>query len=413
MRGMTFLRSGSLVFLASLILNAGGFLFHSVASRWLGVDAYGTLYALIALYSLLTMPAQFIAPVIAKHAAELAALHQQTHLRALLRQIVLLFLGIALGIVALSLLLAHPLGGYLHLAPAAILLVGVMGAMSLPSVVLRAYAQGVHAFGLYACSMIAEGVGKVLALSLCFVVGRTAFGGVEAFLIGLLAGLLVITLPLLRRYPLLGVPVFRWDWRRTALTTSGTAASAFALVALGYADVLFVKHNFSAADAGLYAVASLGGKIVLYFVGFLPGVLLPYVAALQARGERSGRFLFASLLFIATCGLFGVVLYPIIGPLLLHALAGRHFDAALPLMLGYGIAMTFLAMTNALATYGIAKHRLGFAIPLILATCGTLAAIATMHPSLTVVIDELVVGNVGMALIVAGCILWQARRATA
>ena len=75
---------------------------------------------------------------------------------------------------------------------------------------------------------------------------------------------------------------------------------------------------------------------------------------------------------VALCGLF---VFQYFGLDVLHALVGRAFDAAAPLLVTYGLAMVLLALTNALTSYGIATHRLAFTVPLLICTLGTLAAI--------------------------------------
>src|SRR6202012_4347117 len=47
-QGSIIVRQGVVVFAASMILNLGGFIFHAVASRRIGVVDYGVLYALIS-----------------------------------------------------------------------------------------------------------------------------------------------------------------------------------------------------------------------------------------------------------------------------------------------------------------------------------------------------------------------------
>ena len=46
----------------------------------------------------------------------------------------------------------------------------------------------------------------------------------------------------------------------------------------------------------------------------------------------------------------------------------------------------------------MSTHRLGFVVPLLLATIGTLAVIAFVHPTLAAVVWELAVGNIVMVL---------------
>ncbi|HET9031005.1 MAG TPA: hypothetical protein VFN49_12600, partial [Candidatus Aquilonibacter sp.] len=56
--------AGALVFGASMILSVGGFAFHALASRRLGVEDYGALYALISLYGIAVIPSALFGPVL-------------------------------------------------------------------------------------------------------------------------------------------------------------------------------------------------------------------------------------------------------------------------------------------------------------------------------------------------------------
>lgn len=170
---------------------------------------------------------------------------------------------------------------------------------------------------------------------------------------------------------------------------------------MGSADVVLVKHFFDPHAAGLYAAASLGGKILLYLVGFISTVLLPQAADRHARGAQTREVLAASLVMFAVVALFGLAVFHYFGIDVLHALVGRAFDAAAPLLVAYGSAMVLLALTNALTYYGIATHRLAFTAPLLICTFGTLGAIGVFHPSLGTVVEIMVVGNAVAALAVA------------
>jgi len=64
-----------------MVLNVCGFVAHAVASRQLGVAAYGGLYALINAALIAALPVAFVAPVVAQLAAEFRALHDDGHLR--------------------------------------------------------------------------------------------------------------------------------------------------------------------------------------------------------------------------------------------------------------------------------------------------------------------------------------------
>jgi O-antigen/teichoic acid export membrane protein len=406
--------ASALVFGSGLILSIGGFAFHALASRRLGVDSYGALYALISLYGLAGLPVAIFAPVITKYSAEFAALHDDRHMRGLIGLIVRAFGIVGAIYVVAAVALAGPLAAFLHVAAWEIPIVGVMSAVGIVSGTMRSISQGVHAYGAYAVATAGEGVMKVLALALFSIVGLTTFGATGAFLCGMIAGGILIALPLLHRYRGVESAAILLDWRRIFATIVGATVLTLTMTCMGFADVLIVKHFFTGEQAGIYSAASLCGKILLYFVGFVPAVLIPQATHRHARGERTRQILWAAVGFIAVVSILGVCAYNIAGYVVLHALVGNAFNAALPLLPTYAAAMAALAMTSSLASYGISTHRLWFVVPLLLATCATLLTIVFYHPSLATVTSEMMLGNfVMVAAVIVPLALQEIRVARA
>jgi O-antigen/teichoic acid export membrane protein len=393
--------ASALVFAASMVLSVGGFAFHAIASRRLGVDDYGSFYALISLMGIGGLPIAIFTPVVARYSAEFAAIHDDGHVRGLIVLILRIFAVFGALYVTGGIALSHTVSAYLHVATWQVPIVGVMLAVGIASGALRAIGQGVHAYGAFATSLAGEGIVKVIALVLVGLLGLTIAGAAGAFLCGLIAGATLIAIPLSRAYRgVTPAPIFL-DWARIFATTGGAAVLTLTMTCIGFADVLLVKHFFPAADAGLYAAASLSGKILLYSVGFVPTILIPQATHRHARKESTRRILWAAIAFVGAVSVVGVLAYSAFGAVLLHVLVGHEFDAALQFLPTYAAAMAALAMTNCLCSYGMATHRLGYALPLLIATVGTLALIALVHPSLTAVVNELLIGNLVMVACVA------------
>lgn len=402
------LRQSALVFSGSMALNLGGVAFHALASRMLGVAHYGTLYTLVSLVTLMLLPAALLAPVVARFAAEFAVRHDARHLRGLTLDLGR-FCAAAIAVyIATGLLLAVPVAAYLGVPAWGLPAVGVIAACSLTSGIFRSVCQGLQDFRSYAMSTTAEGIARIVALLvLGGAFGLGLFGGILGFFAGTLCGLAVIAWKLMRRFEGVLAQRVRYDWRRVAWSSAGVAAITLATTCLGSVDVIFVKRFFSSGDAGLYAAAALGGKAVLYLVAFVPAVMLPRVTERYARGERTHASLSESLgvlLVFVACALIAVRFF---GQTLLHVLVGHAFDAASPLLMPYASAMMLLAVTNLLACYGVATHRLSFTIPLVAGTLGTLAMIGVVHPSLYAVVCELLLGNALICVLVAVALALQ------
>ncbi|HZV77344.1 MAG TPA: hypothetical protein VFF63_06285 [Candidatus Babeliales bacterium] len=400
-------KQSALVFASSMVVNLCGFIAHAIASRQLGVDAYGGLYALVNASLIGALPAAFITPVVAQIAAEFRALHDDGHLRGLLESVAEIFTKIGLLYMVIAAFAAIPFSGFLHVPIWSVQFVGLLAAVTLGLSALRSIAQGTQDFPGYAASSAIEGLGKVLGIGALIAAGLKLGGGIIGFFLGPLCALVYLGTRMRGRYATAEAHAVRYDWRRILNAGAGAAAATIALTLMGSADVVLVKHFFDPRSAGLYAAASLGGKILLYLVGFVPTVLLPQAADRYARGMQTREVLTISLVMFVPLALCGLFVFRYFGLTVLHALVGHAFDAAAPLLIFYGLAMVVLGLTNALAFYGIATHRLGFTVPLLTATLGTLAAIVAYHPTLTTVVQIMVAGNSLAALAVAVSLLVQ------
>lgn len=407
LRDSAMVKQSLLVFSAGMVLNVCGFVAHAVASRQLGVIGYGGLYALINAALIAALPAAFVAPVVAQLAAEFRALHDDGHLRGLTDGISRGFAKLGIFYVVVATLGAIPFARFLHVPVWSVPFVGLIAATALFVNALRAIAQGTQDFVGYGFSNAAEGIAKVIGIVALLAIGLKLGGAIVGFMLGPAAALIYLGNRLRRRYAASQPHAVRYDWRRILNAGAGAAAATIAIALMGSADVVLVKHYFPPHQAGLYAAASLGGKMLLYLVGFVPTVLLPQAADRHARGARTREVLAGSVAMLAAVALCGIFVFYFFGLDVLHALVGHAFDAAAPLLVRYGIAMVLLALTNALTFYGIATHRLAFTVPLFVCTLGTLGAIVAIHPTLDSVVEIMVLGNFAAALAVTIALFFQ------
>lgn len=393
LRASAMLKQSLLVFTGSMVLNLCNFVAHAVASRELGVVAYGGLYALINAALIAALPAAFVGPVVAQLSAEFRALHDDGHLRGLTESVTEAFARLGLLYMVIAAFAAIPFSWFLHVPVWSAQFVGLIAGAALYLSALRAVAQGTQDFMGFSISNAIEGFAKVFGIGVLLVVGLKLGGGIIGFFLGPLCALIYLSIRLRRRYSVAESRGVRYDWRRIVNAGAGSAAATISLALIGSADVVLVKHYFNPHQAGLYAAAALGGKMLLYLVGFIPTVLLPQAADRHARGAQTREVLTGSLLMFGAVAAFGLFVFKEFGLTVLHALVGHAFDGAAPLLVTYGSAMVLLALTNSLSYYGIATHRLAFTVPLLTCTLGTLAAIVAFHPNLATVVEILVVGN--------------------
>jgi O-antigen/teichoic acid export membrane protein len=394
LRSNDFARHGALVFGATTLINALGYAFHFAISRKIGVEQYGVLAALNAGYMIGMVISTIAGTIVVKYAAEFRALGDTAHLAALSRRLsrygsIAAVLFIALGIAS-----AQAIAAYLKIANVrAVMLCLVIMGISIVTPTIRSVFTGIEDFRTMSISAVMESTFKaVLGIGLVYagygVVG--AFGGWAIGSAITLAFTMTVLLTRFRRAPEAPLHV---DARRLVQTMTGVTAATVLLTAITYADVIIVKHYADATTAGLYGALSLSGKILLFFVGFVPMVLLPKASRRALAGDSPAGILAMAMglvLAFSGVGLIGFFLFP---RFVITALAGASFAPAAPYVFSYGVATVLLAALTTVATYKIGIHRYDFVWPLAACTILELAGIAFYHASLSQIIGVLITGN--------------------
>lgn len=393
MRSNDFFRHGFLVLAATLILNAGAFLFHAVVSRSLGVAGYGSLYAVISLALLAAFPANIFNTVISKIAAEFAALDDPTHLRALVLVGCKAFSFGLLIYFALGLLLAVPIGTFMHVPNwEVVLALSAAGCVNFVFA-LRAIAQGAQHFRAFSAALVMDG-GLKSTLGAALAAGKFGItGGLAGFFAGTILSGAFTVWQLWAHFGTAARTTLRMDVRRLYSATAGATALTASIAILSYADVMVVKAFFSPHDAGIYAAASLGGKIMFFLVYFAPMVMIPKVVDSHSRRQNPLIALRGALAMVLALSTTGLLVFFLGGSLILRLLVGASFEQAAPLLSWYGLAMSLLAIANVIASYSIALHRFAFSLPLLFSALAEVAAIVLYHPNLHIVVMIVVLGN--------------------
>ncbi len=389
-----FVRYGAVVFVAQLGANVLNFLFHVLVSRRVGVAPYGELNALLAGLTILSVPALILTTIVVKYAAEFHAVDDAPRLRALALRVGTRLGSAALLLVPLAAFLAGPTAAYFNVTSRpAVVLTAVVVAFTLVLPPLRGVLQGAERFREYAVSTLLEVVVKVALAVLFTGFGWGIAGALGGWALGAAASLAYTALMLFAHYGRAPRAPLSLDVRRLVRTSAGVAAAMLLISAMGFGDVLIVKHYFEPRAAGLYSAGALAGKMLFWLVNFVPAVVLPRAATKAALGLRTTPVLLQALSAIAVLAGSGLVFYALCPRFVVTTLAGNAFAPAAAYVFPYGAATTLLATLNTVALYKIAVHRFDFIAPLAIVACGELLAIVLRHDNPQQVIEVLIVGN--------------------
>lgn len=391
-----FLRDGAIVFFATMGVNASNYVFHFFMTRDLGPVYYGVLSSLLALTSVLSLPAAIITLVVVKYAAELQALDDRAKLHTLSRG-VLAFSGAG----ALILLSACVLGsgGIAHYLQESdvtpIWIVGAIVATGLMTPGLRGILQGTQDFKALAVAITIEGFGKcVLGIGLA-ALGFGLRGALAGYMLACIISLLY-ALYALGRYRRIPREPLHVDIPRLLHAMLGIAVATIVLQVASYIDVILVKHYFSPSAAGIYSGVALAGKIVLFIASFVPAIVLPKAAARASNGQRTRGVLVQGLGLSAFASL-GVLAIMTIDPyLVMRAVSGGAYLSGAVYLPMYALAMAFLAAASTVSNYQIGLHRFHFIGPFVVLFTGEIVGMVAFHTSIHDILLVLVFGNAAL-----------------
>jgi O-antigen/teichoic acid export membrane protein len=352
-REMPGVHAGAIIFLGIAAANIGNYTFHFIAARTLGPGPYGDVASLVALAGLISLPLGGVQILVARRVAANAAAARIPEIQVFARRSVVLAalvgLALALAIGATSPFLAR----WLEIdSVAAVGLTAALAAPALLTPALWGLAQGLQRFHALAVAMGASPLFRIAAVAVLLAAGFGVAGAMAATLIAAIVGIIVPAwaLRLWLRKP--STPA-------SVAPTRGATAREFVPVVLGLLaitslttiDVVVAKAAFDSDEAGIYASASLVGRVILYLPAAIVTVLLPKVSSRVAAGREARAILTGSVAITIGLCLAATILYTVAAPLVTRAAFGSGYADVAELLPLFALAMTGYALLNVLLAY--------------------------------------------------------------
>ena len=143
-----------------------------------------------------------------------------------------------------------------------------------------------------------------------------------------------------------------------------TFLTIFMVMTLGNLDLILVRHFCSPEESGLYATATILGRVALFLPGALIFVLFPEAVKGQENNSSEGHKLLVTLGITAVLA-GGVILACFFwGTLIIGTLWGSNYNTAAPLLRIISASMGLLAVSNVLFTYHLARSHYSYLWPL-------------------------------------------------
>lgn len=395
----TFLRHNAILFVGSLLVGFGNYVYYPVLGRLLEPSIFGEVQALAALFTQLALflivLGQVTVNIVANYEDEEK---KQIVLFELEKFALMLSIGVAVVLVAFS----WQLRDFFHFEsvwPFIILLSALVA--SVPLAFRNAYLRAHKQFTSFSISQIIGSFAKVGLSAGLVVLGFKSAGAMGGILISQLlsfwyaaaiAKKLGFYKPASSRYfGKVDMSAIAPELKYALLVL----VSSLAITLLSSIDIFVVKHYFDPHTAGEYAGISTVAKIIFFLTGSISQVLLPSVRLNRPRRENLS-YLWKSFALLAGIGGVAVIIFTAFADKVVHILMGSAYATYVSLLPGLSLAMFLLSIASLFISYYLAlrEYQLG-----VIVTFGIVATSWLMiirHNSIGDVVSNLVYGSIAL-----------------
>lgn len=360
-----FIRSGSILFASTLILNITGYFFQFAMSRLMGPKDFGEMNSILSLFSIETVPVMVVSMVIVRYVSRFRALQEfgKLHLffKNSFRNLIIVAAFLSFGIW----LTRTWVGDYLQLSsvtPLVVLAFMVFASFIFP--VGTGFVQGLQLFGRLGAIFALLGITRLLFGFLLVYWGWAVSGALLASILSYLSVTVLFYKPF---RSVISKPVSGDEERHTKDILRFSIPVAFAFlgtIGLVNLDLIMVKHFFDPERAGQYAAAVVLGRSIYYFPGALAMAMYPMVSEAHDLKRDTFGILKRCLFLTGVLSGVGIVIFFMIPNFLVKTLFGGQYPQAASMMTFYSLAMFPLVLTSVLIQFNLALHKYKFLYPL-------------------------------------------------
>jgi O-antigen/teichoic acid export membrane protein len=366
-----------------------------ISARALGAESYGDVASLLAIAGVMALPLGAVQIVVAREVASSLAEGRDASADRFTQR-ALRGCGIVGGVVAALLLLISPIVAH-ELDISSTVAVAFTALYALPAFVtpgLWGLAQGLQRFKALSVSMGLPQLLRVVVLAVFLAAGLGVGGALAATFVAAVIG---VGIPawLVRDHLTRGRQSESTVSNRHLLRSlSPVIIGLLAITSLTTIDVVVAKAALSSHEAGIYASASLVGRLILYLPAAIVTVLLPKVSSRIAAGEDAAAIVSASLGVTFMFCLGAIIVYSTVPSLLATVAFGSGFSDVSSLLPLFAIVMTGYAILNVLLAYHLGKGSNGMSYLLAAGAIGQLLVFAVFHSSA----HEMLVADLAVAV---------------
>jgi O-antigen/teichoic acid export membrane protein len=401
-----FIKQTGLVFIGMGLFNLFNLLYHLFMIRYLPPMEYGHLNALIALFTVISVPAGTVQTTVTRFFSSFKVQNQYHQAIELLRHFLIVMSIIALSFFLLIIFASSHISSFLQISSRGlVILFGLSLVFSMVIPILWGGLQGLQKFGLLTLSLVINS-GLKLALGILFVfLGFGLLGAMSAiavsYIVTTILSLFIIGVSLPKEKTVANHGVIPKSSLPSNLSEVYHYSFSAGLVLLCFMvltniDLILVKHFFTPIEAGYYSIAQMVGKIILILPIPIVTVMFPNLFSLEGQEKRTLSILGKNLgIAVFLCG--GAVIFSFLFPsLIVKILSGKVYLECLPLVGIFSVNMTLFSLTLILLYYHLSTLKRWFLYPLFFFTLIEIGLIILFHDTLIQVL--MIVGIVAFCL---------------
>lgn len=378
---------GAIVFLGFLSGNFFNFLFNVFMSRNLSVADFGTLSSLVSLVLLCALALDSFIPTVMHFAGTYFAKGEIDKARGLFRRVSQFALGAGGLVIVIFLVFGKNIGHFFNIESQGLLLtVGFAVLFAAGAAINRAFLQAKLSFSyisfiniLSSSLKLAIGAGLVL-------LGFNVHGALWSFLISFCVMYFLMLIPLRFLFSRGGTTSVISI--KTLLAYGGPASLALlSLASLISADIILIKHFYSAKDAGIYSGLSLLGRIIYFFSAPIVTVMFPLIVQRHTKNEKYVHLFKISVALIFISSMLLTLFYYLFPEFNIRILLKREeYLVIKPTLWYFGLYMSLYSVLSVFVNFFLSTKRTKVFIPCVVAAFSQWILIWFFHDSFTQII---------------------------
>lgn len=341
---------------ATVVANVLAYAFHFVAGRMLGPESYGTMGALIALFSIVTIPLSSFAGAVTRFASIYSSREEPGAIYSLRNKVQQHVFIIAAILLLLLLIFVRPISDYFKLDNVySVFVVGAMVLFNALYILNSSTLLGLKHYNSYSMTMIAEALIRLALLYILlfslpgYIGGLVAYG--TSYLICYFGIFLFLKTDINKERG--SVPVNVQDIYRFAFSSMVLSVAFQALI---NTPTIFINQHYSKEFTGYWTAAINIARITLFVSGAIVQVLFAELSASVDQIKRNRIIRQGAFLVIFAHVLMAVVIY-ILPEFAIKLIYGSQYLAAAPLLKALGVIMIPVGMLQLGITVYLTKEQ--------------------------------------------------------